>query len=193
MIRGAVRANEEERRTGKAAGTASPSAFTDPDARVTPVNHVTLMPGELFCGTNPTVVTTVLGSCVAVTMLCRRLSLWAICHGVLPSGNEDDPPGCCRYVDESVRRMSAWFQRRGALKKEIEVKLFGGAEIMMERGPGSRFVPVGRSNVNMALSALESEGLRVATSDVGGYTGRKLRFHTLTGDVMVKRFRGQPE
>lgn len=193
MIKASAGRHEEGRGTGKAAGTASPSVLPDAAADAKPVKHVTLMPGELFCGRNPTVVTTVLGSCVAVTMLCRRLSLWAISHGVLPSGIEDDPPGCCRYVDESVRRMSAWFERRGAKKKEIEVKLFGGAEIMMEHGAGSRFVPVGRSNVNMALSALESEGLRVLTSDVGGYTGRKLRFHTLTGDVMVKRFRGQSE
>jgi chemotaxis protein CheD len=160
---------------------------------MTEENHVTLMPGELFCGTHPTVVTTVLGSCVSVTMLCRRLSLWAICHAVLPQGNEDDPPGCCRYTDESIRRMSDWFERRGALRREIEVKLFGGAEILMERGPGSRFVPVGRANVDMALRTLESEKLRLLTSDTGGYTGRKIRFSSVTGDVMVKRFRGQAE
>lgn len=193
MIKAAAHTHAEGRGTGKAAGTASPPAFTDPAGSATPANHITLMPGELFCGQNPAIVTTVLGSCVCVTMLCRRLSLWSICHGVLPSGSEDDPPGCCRYVDEAVRRMSAWFERRGAKKMDIEVKVFGGAEIMMERGPGSRFVPVGRSNVNTALKALESEGLPVLASDVGGHIGRKLRFHTHTGDVMVKRFRGQSE
>ena len=183
----------KERSSGPATGTVCFSGCADPAPEMTPENHVTLMPGELFCGKNPTVITTVLGSCVSVTMLCRRLSLWAICHGVLPEGNEDDPPGCCRYVDESIRRMSEWFERRGTLRKEIEVKLFGGAEIMMDYGRGSRFVPVGRANVNMALKTLETERLRVLTSDVGGYTGRKLRFHTRTGDVMVKRFRGQEE
>ena len=188
-----MRAQLKEDRDGTTKGTVYPSGYPDPALNAAPENHVTLMPGELFCGKNPTVVTTVLGSCVSVTMLCRRLSLWAICHGVLPEGNEDDPPGCCRYVDESIRRMSEWFERRGALRKEIEVKLFGGAEILMERRDGSRFVPVGRANVNMALKILESEKLAVLTSDVGGYTGRKLRFHTRTGDVMVKRFPGQAE
>ena len=50
---------------------------------------ITLKPAELFISERPAIVRTVLGSCVAVTMYDRQLGIAAICHALLPEGNEN--------------------------------------------------------------------------------------------------------
>lgn len=153
---------------------------------------VTLRPGHVHFAKVPTVVTTVLGSCVSATMHCARFRAGAICHALFPAGvpaKADEP---FRYVDRSIEAMAAWFGRLGARRGEIEVKLFGGAgaDWSGEGGPAS--VSVGRSNVESALRTLAAHGLRVTARDVGGTIGRKLYFVSHTGDVYLKRLVNGP-
>ena len=142
---------------------------------------VYLKPGELHFATGPTVVTTVLGSCVSVTMFERASGAAAICHAVLPEGCDSD---ALRYVDTAIIRMLELFSARGMLSRRLEVKLFGGADMMI--AGGSR-IGVGRRNVEIARQVLAAEGLDVASADVGGTRGRKLFFYTHTGEVLLKR------
>jgi chemotaxis protein CheD len=148
---------------------------------------VDLWPGELVVVERPTVVVTVLGSCVSVTLLHRRSGLGAICHALLPEGavwgNEG---GGFRYVEPSVRYMTEEFRRRGIGPRETEVKVFGGGDVLVTNmGPGE--LTVGARNVQAALGALQGEGYNVAASDVGGKRGRKIYFDTSTGAVLLKR------
>lgn len=148
---------------------------------------VTLRPGRVHFATAPAVVSTVLGSCVAVTMHCSRVGAGAICHALFPGGVPAGGDEAYRYVDRSVEAMVAWFARIGAGRGEIEVKLFGGAGADWGAAGGPAPVDVGRSNVESALRTLGACGLRVAARDVGGTIGRKLYFLPHTGDVYMKR------
>ncbi len=47
-----------------------------------PVIH--LKAGEIYIAEKPTLVATVLGSCISVTMFNNRFKIGAICHGALP-------------------------------------------------------------------------------------------------------------
>ena len=49
------------------------------------MKKVFLRPGDVTVGKAPAEVSTVLGSCVSVTMFAERLKLGAICHALLPS------------------------------------------------------------------------------------------------------------
>lgn len=152
---------------------------------------VYLKPGETYFSSTPSLVSTVLGSCVSVTMYCARLKTGAICHGMLPdcdrwdmcSRNSED---CFRFVDCAIRNMMLRFKRAGAEKSELAVKLFGGAHIT-----GSGDIPdsinVGMKNVAQAHAVIESERLRLVASDTGGFMGRKMFFYTHTGLVLMKR------
>ena len=142
-----------------------------------------LQPGELFFLVRPTLVSTVLGSCVAVTLFYPPLSLGCICHAVFPEGK-----GLMglKYVDQAVLRMVSYFDRRAIPRLDLEAKLFGGASQFGEGGHN-----VGAKNVSAALLALEQAGLRLAVSDVGGAQGRKLLFNSQSGEVFLKRFRNR--
>jgi chemotaxis protein CheD len=153
---------------------------------------ITLNPGEMMVTDKPTVIRTVLGSCVAVTMFNRSRGLSAICHALLPQPNNDESYTAnyaenYKYVKFVVPEMIRKMRRYGLKNWQIEVKLFGGADMLNEK-PGSRLV--GTLNVKMVMEVLRQEHLHLKTSDVGGNRGRKILFHTHTGEVLLKRLKG---
>lgn len=147
-----------------------------------PTNALYLRPGEVFLSDKPTVVTTVLGSCVSVTMFAERLRVGAICHALLPEGSVDE---AFRYVDGSIYYMLAQLKTLGISRRELEVKMFGGADMLTINGNAS--VKVGSRNIQVAKEVLKAEGLTLVKEDVGGVVGRKILFHSHTGDVWLKR------
>ncbi len=155
---------------------------------------VYLKPGEMTVREVPTRVTTVLGSCVAVTMYVSRLRVGALCHALLPRCREraECQTGCAepfKYVNCVVPEMIEAIKRRGVRLREIELKLFGGADMFAPRPGTRRCVSVGGENVKEAIRAVEAFGLRFKVSDVGGTRGRKIFFFTHTGEVWLKRLR----
>ena len=149
-----------------------------------------LHPGEIFTADEPARVKTVVGSCVAIVLRSPRLGLAAMAHCVLPDSGAPAgslPAGSAgRYVDSAVDLMLGAFERRGACRAELQVKLFGGAG--RRQGPGADpGCQVGPRNVTAARQALAAHGLRVAASDTGGSRGRVIEFDTGTGEVLVRR------
>lgn len=156
-------------------------------------DHVYLKPGELYISDEPTVVTTVLGSCIAVTMFHRKSRMGGICHGMLPECREKSCPGSCehgfKYVDCSIQYMYSAFRAKLVPAAAIEVKLFGGSDMFQMRSPRKGLETVGTQNLMTAMKMLENKKLRVAKLDIGGNEGRKLFFTTDTGEVLLKRLR----
>ncbi len=156
-----------------------------------PVFHLRI--GECFLSKNPTVVCTVLGSCVAVTFFQPKLNLGGIFHALLPDSREftaEEKMQTCRFVNSSIHSLLQAVQRHGGHSRDIQVKVFGGAELFgFGSGLSSGNNSVGRKNVQMAIMELEKMGLRILASDVGGELGRKLYFLTSTGEIWVKRIK----
>ncbi len=146
---------------------------------------VYLKPGELYLGEQPTVVTTVLGSCVSLVFFHLPLRLGAICHALLPTDAQRE--NSFRYVDRAFSWMLEQFQARGIGVSQIQVKLFGGADVLECYQGRCRSVTVGQQNIRQAKALLEANGLQVQASNLGGTWGRKLFFFTHTGEVLLKR------
>jgi len=153
-----------------------------------------LNPGEAYVGSGPAVVTTILGSCVSVTMRHAQSGISAMCHGVLPTCSkekcsEQACPERFKFVQCSIKRMLEKFDACGIHRSGIEVKVFGGSD-MFGVTSGTTRKTVGKQNINIAQSLLESEGLRISSCDTGGCQGRKIVFFTETGEVFLKRIGG---
>ena len=151
-----------------------------------------LQPGELYLARSPAILRTILGSCVGMTFWSVRLGAGALCHGVLPRCPEVWPPGSSlsegyRYVDFSIRYLLQQFDELGASRRELEVKLFGGADVLPAAGASRTRPTVGALNCKAAVEVLAEEGLTVSASDLGGVCGRRIHFHTGTGQVLVHR------
>jgi len=153
-----------------------------------------LRPAELVFVREPSLIRTVLGSCVTITMFCRRTGAAAACHPVLPVCRTEQSclPGKCqdkfKYVECVVPQMIQRFQEQGTNLNELEVKLFGGANMFFNNHMKGRIIHVGNMNVSMARQKIDELQIKVKSFDVGGTKGRKLFFDTASGDVWVKRF-----
>lgn len=148
------------------------------------LQRVFLKPGELHVAERPTLVTTLLGSCISVTMFSAGHRIGAISHALLPGDGRCG--GDLRYVDRSILAMLERLARLSVNRSELEVKLFGGADCI-SRGNGGDGIMVGVRNIEAALRTLREQGLKLAASDLGGIDGRKIVFHSHTGEVFLKR------
>ncbi|HEY4248900.1 MAG TPA: chemotaxis protein CheD [Lacunisphaera sp.] len=154
------------------------------------IQHRFLSPGDLLVVTAPSEITTILGPCIAATFWCAHSHVGAICHAMLPSENmgfdssAGDHPW--KYVSTVIPEMWRRFLRKGGTAGKLEVKLFGGADLLRNaKHPSS--TQIGPHNIELAQQLLAECGLRIIASDVGGQKGRKLIFNTQTGDVRIKR------
>lgn len=150
-----------------------------------------LKPGEIFVSREPVIVSTILGSCVAITVFNERLKAGGICHALLPENRSLQDDGYGRYVDSAIAHILRSMVAMGIRKEEMEIKLFGGADVLeiLDAKKSS----VGRQNVERALEIVKSEGLLLTHSDVGGKTGRNIRFYTHTGAVLLRRIQRIPK
>jgi chemotaxis protein CheD len=137
-----------------------------------------LHPGEIYVCREPALVTTILGSCISVTLFAARLRVGGICHARLPHGRGPNP---LDYVDTAILCMAKILYGMGVRRDETEVKLFGGADVLNQvSGSGKS---IGRQNIETAVEVIGEIGFRLSDHAVGGSSGRKLRFQASTGTV----------
>lgn len=167
-----------------------------PDDTTLPV--ITLNPAELHVSSTPAIIRTVLGSCVAITMFNRRRQIATICYALLSYPEENDLYTANyvenrKYISHAIPEMVEKMREYGILPGEIEVKVFGGSDTLSQYTGQERNHSVGTLNVKAAMEVLETEGLRLKASDVGGRRGRKILFYTHTGEVLLKPLRDVPD
>ena len=140
-----------------------------------------LPPGGICCPNEPAVVTTILGSCVAVCLWDKRQRIGGINHYLLPRCGSAPPSP--RYGDVAFSRLLLAMQRAGCQDEHLRAKVFGGAAVLPF---GAHADTVGTQNVDVALEVLRAQGIPVVARRTGGRRGLFLRFHTALGRVMVR-------
>jgi chemotaxis protein CheD len=145
-----------------------------------PAVQVSLKQGEIQFGIEPTVLNTILGSCVAVCLWDCKRGVGGMNHFVLPS----DPKGerNPRYGDVAIDELIAGLRHIGSRLSDLQAKIFGGAAVLPVGGGQS----VGTSNVLLALQRLSFERIPVTGRRTGGTLGQQIRFHTKTGEVFYR-------
>jgi chemotaxis protein CheD len=91
-----------------------------------------------------------------------------------------------RYVDFAIRDLIHRFEILGARRSEIEVKVFGGADVLPALATSSTRQTVGAQNCQTAEDVLHEEGLKILAFDIGGPDGRVIEFDTSNGEVLVR-------
>lgn len=87
-------------------------------------------------------------------------------------------------MDSVINQLALEFERLGARPSEIEVKLFGGADVLASVSKGAT---VGKMNSGAAMRVLEELGFRPVVTRLGGTRGVFIEFHTGTGEVLLRR------
>ena len=139
---------------------------------------VYLHPGQIYAASHAALVSTVLGSCVAVCLWDPVARVGGMNHFLLPSGKGP------RYANEAMTQLLEEMTSRGAFVARVVAKVFGGA-CVIAGFTGSRKA-IGTQNAEAAMQFLAAHSIPVRAHQTGGTHGRKLLFHTGTGQAYVK-------
>ncbi len=147
-----------------------------------PAPPVYLHPGQFVVTKEPVVITTILGSCVAVCLWDAKAGVAGINHFLLPKDPQPrsaDP----RYGDSAMDALIFAMWKRGAAIDRLVAKVFGGACVLAGAGAGRS---IGAQNAELARRVLERHSIAVAIDRTGGQRGRKLLFDAGDGTAWVK-------
>jgi chemotaxis protein CheD len=155
------------------------------------LREVYVQPGEAHLVREPAILRTLLGSCVGIAFRVPRLGLGALCHPMLPRypAKQTVPltrSAGHRYVDFVIRDLACQLDALGARRQEVEVKLFGGGDVLLMVNDSAR-PSVGKLNIETAIRVLAEEGFAIMASSLGGKRGVNIIFNTETGEVLLQR------
>jgi chemotaxis protein CheD len=143
---------------------------------------VQILPGEFYVTPNDEIISTVLGSCVSTCMRVPRLGVGGMNHFMLPDDPGHDQRGSAlRYGCFAVERLINELLKHGAAREELEVKIFGGGQVIASMSD------IGRSNIEFVRGYLRDERIPIVAEDVGGTCARRLRYYPRSGRVLVKQ------
>ena len=148
--------------------------------------------GDVYGSITPTVIYTLLGSCVSVCLYDPAKRIGGMNHILLP-GRADLKhfDSRARFGINAMELLINKMMNLGADRRRLVAKAFGGAHVLPSIAPNNG---TGRKITNFVQEFLKRESIPLISMDLGGRKGRKIYFHTDSGEVFVNRIRsGQHE
>ena len=137
--------------------------------------HVQITQGDCYVTDDPgEVLTTVLGSCIAVCLRDPIAGIGGMNHFLLPEGEGTDRDAQ-RYGVNAMELLINGILKHGGSRERLEAKLFGGANVV------AALSDVGSRNAEFAKRFLANEGIVVRGGDLGGSSARRVQFWPVEG------------
>jgi chemotaxis protein CheD len=146
-----------------------------------------LYPAALYASKTPTLVNTILGSCVAVCFWDPTLRVGGINHFMLPLWNGTGLASP-KYGNIAIERLYDKMMSMGCNHKNLRAKVFGGGEVIETT---IKQFHIGQRNIEMAYQALEELKIPILGASVGGNLGRRIQYNTEAGEVKQKMIQKQ--
>ena len=147
-------------------------------------NTVVLSAGDFYFGGGHTRISTLLGSCVSITLWHPRKRIGGMCHYMMTERTRTpDTPLDGRYATEAFELFLQHLEQAGTRPSEYQAILFGGANMFREQH-GSR-MDIGLRNIEYGRHLLASKHIALITEHVAGSGRRKLHFDLWSGDVWL--------
>ncbi|MDR7505831.1 MAG: chemotaxis protein CheD [Armatimonadota bacterium] len=156
-----------------------------PEAADLGETEVTIYVGGLHVADEPTVIRTLLGSCVSVCLWDPVTRVGGMNHFMLPRSTAPEVEGdALRFGVHAMDRLIGTMMKLGAARRRLVAKVFGGAHVLALRTSSES---VAEQNVRFVRGFLRDEGIPVAGEDLGGDHARHVRFYTASGRALVRR------
>lgn len=153
---------------------------------ITEQKTVTVVQGDYAVSSDQTVVmSTVLGSCVAVCLFDLRARVGGMNHFLL-AGTDTADSDDLKYGVNAMELLINQLLRAGADRHMLQAKLFGGARMT------DHARDIGHSNAVFALDFLEREGIACLSQSLGGDKARRVQFTPTTGAARQLQIAGTP-
>lgn len=143
------------------------------------MQRIPIIQGEhAVVGRPGVMITTLLGSCVAVCLQDPGSQVGGMNHFLLGEPGKDDriaESDLVRYGVHSMELLINELMRNGARRDRLKAQMYGGASVVAGLGD------VGKRNIDFARRFLSEEGIPLAHSDVGGFSARRVEFLPFDG------------
>ena len=150
------------------------------------IHEVFLQPGDFHFGGGRTRLSTLLGSCISITLWHPRRLIGGMCHYMLPGRSRAaDAPLDGRYADEALALFDQAVARVASRPADYQVKVFGGGNMLVRDGAAPRVMDIASRNVERAHELLALHGYQPTVAHCGGKGHRKLIFDLWTGHVWM--------
>ncbi|MDR2460273.1 MAG: response regulator [Deltaproteobacteria bacterium] len=149
---------------------------------MTEVNRVFILPGEYFISKQPNIISTLLGSCVAVCLFHPQLKFGGMNHFMLPTSPNKERSG--KYGDYATAVLLQFFERTVGSLNGLEAIISGGANVISSMGTGTQ---IGQRNVEIAREILKKHNIRITKENVGGTNGLKLHYQNWDNKLVVEQ------
>lgn len=136
---------------------------------------ITLTQGDFHASREPVVLSTVLGSCVAVCLHDPQSAIGGMNHFLLPEGQSAQDSRSERYGVNAMEQLINALLRLGARRSGLVAKAFGGANM------SPRLNPIGDANAQFTRDFLAAEGIACLAESFGGVNARRVMFWPQTG------------
>lgn len=157
----------------------------------------TIHPGEYLVSDDDIIISTVLGSCVAVCLWDSEKAYGGVNHFLLPGSaatldyiknRPSFASDTARYGMYAMELLVNELLKKGSRKENLRAKVFGGA--VMFKYNSRQAKSISQANGEFALQYLKTEKINIAASDLGGVQARKIFFFVRSGKVFLKRIHG---
>lgn len=141
-----------------------------------------VQPGEWYFGQAPARVSTLLGSCVAVTVWHPILRCGGLCHYLLPNrpkSNDALAIPNARYGVDALELLYCEMIGQAPVS-EYHISCYGGAVMF------SGNQKVGESNAELARKWMRLHSITPKQEAMGGNKGRKIRMDLSTGGIHME-------
>ena len=155
-------------------------------------SHISIDPGEYYASSEPSVISTLLGSCVAACLYDINNRIIGMNHFLLsnPRYSRDLPiyvSEAGRYGIHAMELLINEMMAKGAAKSNLRAKVFGGASILEIRKRVGNFVCVGEVNSRFIREFLDSEKIPIIAQNLGGKEGMNIHFSNGDFSVYMRR------
>lgn len=143
--------------------------------------------GEIYFDSRPTVVSTILGSCVSVCLFSKSKKIGGITHYALPDRSHafNSSRSDLNFGDLAIMKLhQEMLNLAGGECPDMVAKVVGGANVVSEL---THATAIGNLNVEVAFNILKKLNIKVIGQDVGGKLGRKIYFYTESGRLRVAK------
>jgi len=150
------------------------------------VKTIHVIQGAHYVTDDPEVMlTTVLGSCVAVCLRDPEAGIGGMNHFLLPDSDGAAGGMAVRFGAHAMELLINDILRRGGRRHRLQAKLFGGGRMF------DGLSDVGEANASFAERFLRDEGLPVTGASLRGTKARRVRFWPVSGRAL-QRFVDDP-
>lgn len=146
--------------------------------------RIYLQAGQLDVAAQPSVLITIVGSCVAICLWDARLRIGGMNHYMLPFQAAGQTAGP-RFGNVAWQQLLDRMTRLGCQPRDLRAGIFGGACVVATlREHGDH---IGRKNAELAHTLVTNSGITIVQRDLEGQQGRKIEFETDSGHVTIRR------